>query len=392
MKLKATHLEKLATIVRGGSPRPAGDPRFFNGDYLPWITVAEVTKDVGIHLTFTNSFLTEEGSQHTRILDPDTLILTNSGATLGVPKITKITAGANDGIAAFLNIEGCTKEYLYYFLQSKTSYFRNSLAPGVGQPNLNTDLIGGVKIILPPIGDQIKIADILLTWDRAIEKQQSLIDNKTERKRGLMQQLVSGSKLLKGGDGKWTEKRLGNLIRFESRKKPKPATPFLAAGVRCHCRGVFLKPEFEPGSIALSELFELQAGDLVVNITFAWEGAVAIVPNEADGALVSHRFPTYVFKKGVASRRFIKHLIQTKRFRFDCGLASPGGAGRNRVLNKKDFLKIKVWCPGYDEQRAIADVLDTCDREINLHRQQLEAIREQKRGLMQKLLTGEVRV
>jgi type I restriction enzyme, S subunit len=76
----------------------------------------------------------------------------------------------------------------------------------------------------------------------------------------------------------------------------------------------------------------------------------------------------------------------------ELGLVSPGGAGRNRVLSKGDFLRIKVELPSLEEQQRIAGVLETCDREIELLEKQLAALREQKRGLMQKLLTGEVRV
>src|SRR5688572_19842968 len=88
-------LRDLAKIVRGSSPRPAGDPRYFDGTFLPWITVADVTSRRGMYLDQTRSNLTAEGAKHTRILDEQTLILTNSGATLGVPKIIRIKAGAN---------------------------------------------------------------------------------------------------------------------------------------------------------------------------------------------------------------------------------------------------------------------------------------------------------
>src|SRR3954466_14307155 len=82
-------LGALGTVVRGGSPRPAGDPRYFNGSFIPWLTVASLTSlpDSQMEVTATSGGLTEEGSKRSRTLQPDTLIMSNSGATLGVAKL-----------------------------------------------------------------------------------------------------------------------------------------------------------------------------------------------------------------------------------------------------------------------------------------------------------------
>lgn len=98
-------IKNCCDVVRGASPRPAGDPRYFDGDYLPWITVADVTGTPGMYLDGTRAKLTREGANFTRLIPPATLIITNSGATLGVPKITRELSGANDGIAVFLNLK-----------------------------------------------------------------------------------------------------------------------------------------------------------------------------------------------------------------------------------------------------------------------------------------------
>jgi type I restriction enzyme S subunit len=258
--------------------------------------------------------------------------------------------------------------------------------------NISKPSFLSIPIPLPPLPEQIRIAAILSTWDRAIETLESVIAAKDDRKHVLMQQLLSGGKRLPGFTAKWSKVRLSELLIPTIRPTKKPSSPFLAAGIRCHGRGVFLKPEFKPADIMLDELYEIRTDDLVVNITFAWEGAIAIVPENANGALVSHRFPTYLFNRDLTCPEFFRHVIHTHQFVFECGLASPGGAGRNRVLSKKNFLKISIPCPQVEEQHAIAAVLDTADRELALHRQHLATLRTQKRGLMQKLLTGQVRV
>ncbi|MBX7057941.1 MAG: restriction endonuclease subunit S [Leptospirales bacterium] len=148
----------LARVVRGASPRPAGDSRFFFGDHVPWITVADITKDESTLLTDTESMLTAEGMEYSRFMPAGTLVLTNSGATLGVPKILGLGGCANDGVVAFLNIDrGASIEFLFYYLASLTRTFREMIRQGSGQPNLNTEIVKATWVPLPPLVEQMKI-------------------------------------------------------------------------------------------------------------------------------------------------------------------------------------------------------------------------------------------
>lgn len=259
--------------------------------------------------------------------------------------------------------------------------------------NINQEALSKLPLLLPPQTEQEAIARVLNHYDKGDATLFDLITLKQRRKRSLMQELLTGkSELRRSNAGGWRRLALGNILNFEPRVVPKPTAAFLAAGIRSHGKGVFLKPDFDAEDIALDELFQLRTNDLVVNITFAWEGAVAIVPPQADGALVSHRFPTFTFKDGISCPDYFRHVIQQKSFVHDLGMVSPGGAGRNRVLSKSNFLRIQVILPSLDEQKRIAAVLNGCDREIELLQKQRDSLKEQKRGLMQKLLTGEVRV
>ncbi|MBM7455269.1 type I restriction enzyme S subunit [Oceanisphaera litoralis] len=139
----------ISMVVRGGSPRPAGDPELFNGDYSPWVTVAEITKDNEIYLTDTESFLTKKGSDQCRIFSSGTLLISNSGATLGVPKILSINANANDGVVGFEKLK-INSEFAYFYLSTLTEDLRERVKQGSGQPNLNTDILKGVVIPIPP--------------------------------------------------------------------------------------------------------------------------------------------------------------------------------------------------------------------------------------------------
>lgn len=149
-------LQDVFEISRGGSPRPAGDPRFFGGP-IPWITVGEVTKDTGKYLIQTATGLTEEGSERSRFINPGDLLLTNSGATLGVPKISKIRGCMNDGVAVLRLFHSFDlNDFGYLYLTHQTSAFRN-VNQGMGQPNLNTPIIAGWFFPLPPLAEQRRI-------------------------------------------------------------------------------------------------------------------------------------------------------------------------------------------------------------------------------------------
>jgi type I restriction enzyme S subunit len=193
---KLPQIRYVAKVVRGQTPRPAGAPRFFDGDFIPWITVGEVTKDLGMYLTNTKSMLTEEGSQNSIVFDKGTLILTNSGATLGVPKILGITGCMNDGIAAFMQIrDDMSKKFIYFFFTSMTKFLREQ-STGSGQPNLNTTIISDIYIPKPPLEEQKAIANYLIeqedNFKKTSEKLERTIELMKEYRTALISAAVTG--------------------------------------------------------------------------------------------------------------------------------------------------------------------------------------------------------
>jgi type I restriction enzyme, S subunit len=152
---------KVCEVVRGGSPRPAGSPIFYDGN-IPFLKVADLTKDDEKYVTTHTATIKEAGLSRTRYVEAYTLMLTNSGATLGVPKICIFPTTFNDGIQAFLNLpNSISKEYLYYFFRSKTRWFRDWAARGQGQPNLNTEMVKQMEFPLSSLHDQQQVVAYL---------------------------------------------------------------------------------------------------------------------------------------------------------------------------------------------------------------------------------------
>ena len=189
----------------------------------------------------------------------------------------------------------------------------------------------------------------------------------------------------------WSQRLLSDFLIPTLREIEKPKVNYLAIGLRSHCKGTFQKPDSDPSKIAMEKLFRVKENDLIVNITFAWEGAIAIVKENDEGGLVSHRFPTYTFDTNITSHHFFKHQFINKRFRYLLDLISPGGAGRNRVMSKKEFVKLKVPLPSVGEQQKIAAFLTAVDKKIEQLSKKQELLGEYKKGLMQKIFSQAIR-
>lgn len=190
-----TRLGVVATVVRGASPRPAGDSRFFCDEPgVPWITVGEITKDEAIYLDSTECYLTSLGRTLSRTIQPGTLLLSNSGATLGVPKITRIMGCINDGSVAFEGLrEDVAPLYLFFFLKSLTRNFRERTRQGAGQPNLNTSIVRSTPIPLPPPSDQKAIVAFLEAALDESRRQQGIVSQQIDLLREYRQALISAA-------------------------------------------------------------------------------------------------------------------------------------------------------------------------------------------------------
>lgn len=293
------------------------------------------------------------------------------------------------------NSKTCMQWIATFLASDRGRYSLSALATGTSNSmkNITKPDVLSVKLLIPTPYEQQQIVEVISTWNSAIEEIQTLIKHKQKQKKALAQNLLTGKHRFPEFEGQdWQTLKLSEFLIPTLREEDKPTESYLAIGIRSHCKGTFHKPDFDPAKIAMTKLYTIKKDDLIVNITFAWEGAIALVKEEDEGGYVSHRFPTYVFDKEKAIPEFFKYVITTKRFRYILDLISPGGAGRNRVLSKKEFVKIQWAMPSIKEQQKIAAVLNTADKEIGLLTQKLEAYQEQKKGLMQQLLTGKKRV
>ena len=128
----------------------------------------------------------------------------------------------------------------------------------------------------------------------------------------------------------------------------------------------------------------VKEGNFILNITFAWELALAITDSDDDGKLVSHRFPQFKPRRNLLIK-FFKHTISNNKFKHHLQLASPGGAGRNKVLKINEMLKFELLFPNMEEQLAITKILEDFDNLITLYQRKLEHLQLQKKALLQQM-------
>jgi type I restriction enzyme S subunit len=151
-----TRVEEIAEVVRGASPRPKGDSRYFGGN-IPWIMISDISKEKGKFVSRTRDTVTEEGAKKSRYLKAGTLILSNSG-TVCVPKILAVDGCIHDGFVAFSRLkEGIGIFFLYYWLDYIRPVVIQENWRGITQVNLNTNIVKNLIVPLPPLAEQNRI-------------------------------------------------------------------------------------------------------------------------------------------------------------------------------------------------------------------------------------------
>ncbi len=285
-------------------------------------------------------------------------------------------------------------DYLYFKITYE-QLFR--IADTSTIPQINNKHIIPYKICLPPIEEQRKIAEILGMWDEAIEKQSRLIEKLELRKRALMQRLLTGRTRLPGFTTPWQKVKLGEIGKFD-KGVGVPKEKIVSEGCKAITYGeIYTKYNYvikDFASYIDSDTAQTSKQISSGAIIFAGSGetledigkCVAFIDNDkayAGGDIiifnpsieVDSLVLSYILNSAVA-------IAQKRRY----------GQGHSVVhIYQKDLARLEFELPSLPEQKAIAEVLTMADNEIATHRKKLDALRLQKRGLMQQLLTGKTR-
>ena len=289
-------------------------------------------------------------------------------------------------------------DYLYFKITYE-QLFR--IADTSTIPQINNKHIIPYKICLPPLKEQRKIAEILGVWDEAIEKQSRLIEKLELRKRALMQRLLTGRTRLPGFTTPWQKVKLGEIGKISSagvdKKVNEGEVPvrllnfvdvfyrdFIYNDELTHW--VTAKPiKVEQCSVQKGDIFFTPSSEMPTDIAIS-----AVAMEDMKGVVYSYHI--------VRLRPHIEMDLHYRAYAFKTDEFYKqaericDGSGQRYVISQDGFRNMSIHLPSLPEQKAIAEVLTTADKEIATHRKKLDALRLQKRGLMQQLITGKTRV
>ena len=274
--------------------------------------------------------------------------------------------------------------WLYFKFETINWYLYNEAS---GVPSLSGSTISKIKIPLPPLPEQKAIAQVLSTVDAAIHTTEKLIAQKELRKKWLMQQLLMGKKRLKGFEGEWKEMKLEYFIK-EYKQKPTPEDNF---EVLTSAKSGLMKQTDYYGDNRITNRDDADYNVIPPNhLTYrsrSDDGLFTFNKNNLGiTGLISGYYPVFTIKNGDLD--FILMYMNYYRQKL-----TKYAIGTSQLVLAMNALKeAKFILPKYEEQTTIAQVLQTADKEISLLKAKAEKLREQKKGLMQVLLTGKVRL
>ena len=192
----------------------------------------------------------------------------------------------------------------------------------------------------------------------------------------------------KGFTDDWEQRKLAELVTRYEDPVETPHDGYIRLGIRSHAKGTFHE-YVEPGhELETAQMHRVAANKLIFNITFAWEHAVAITTEDDAGKLVSHRFPQFSLSE-LLRPEFLKYVILDEGFHHKLYLASPGGAGRNRVLKVDEALDYSIFFPSVEEQHKLGEFLNQLNDLITLHQSELEKLRKIKESMLNMMFVQE---
>ncbi len=327
------------------------------------------------------------------------LLMALSGATIGKVAIIKDDYGPllqNYRVGAFIPDEKIyNKRFLYYVIQSRYVQSRvENLLNQAAQPNIGKGDFDKIFIPVPPMEEQVKIAQILSTWDTAIENLEQLIAKKERTKKALMQQLLTGKK----GFKKYRKvcftdvAELKHGYQFRDYDFTESGIPVIKIGNLTS--GGDLKLDnlsyISDSKLDSFKQFLIEKGDILMALSGATIGKVSYVDFPIDTMLQNYRVGSFKPLHDKIDRMYLYYILQSNYVQLRVLALMNTGAQPN--IGIADFDKIFFPLPEILEQKQIASLLTSCDKEIKLLSGQLLHYKNQKQGLMQQLLTGKIRV
>jgi type I restriction enzyme S subunit len=378
-------VKDYGSVITGGTPPTSNQDLY--GEEVMFITPG----DLGLtkYISSTKRRLSDAGYQMSRAVPKGGVYFTCIGSTIGKVGIAKADATCNQQINAINCHDRASNEFLYYELSRIAPRIR-LIAGEQAVPIINKSQFENYPVLFPPLPTQRNIATILSVWDEAIQKTQQLIEQLKQRNKGLMQQLFKPK-------AKWKDVKLSDIFERVTRKNTEVNTNVVTISAQ---RGFVRQGDFFNKQIAseiLDNYFLVERGEFCYNKSYSngypWGATKRL--NDFEKAVVTTLYICFRLRDKT------KHSGSYFEYYFESGLLDVGlskiaheGGRAHGLLNvtPHDFFSLNISVPDITEQNRIYNVLSSANSELKLYQQHLANLQQQKKGLMQKLLSGEVRV
>ena len=338
-----------------------------------------------------NVFVNKEVKEELLTKENDILICARNGSKSLIGKNALITSKAiNLTFGAFMSIYRSEyNKFLFQMFQTELYKKQISINLGATINQITTKNLNDFIFPIPPINEQEKIVEILSTWDSAIEKQEQLIEKKKEFKKGLMQRLLSGEVRFKNFKDDWKTYKVNNLTK-QVINKNKDGNISLVLSVTNKKGFITQEEQFEKqvASKDLSNYKIVRKGEFAYNPSRINVGSIDLLTKFSEG-LLSPMYIVFKCDEQLLSE-YYNYWIKTNMFKKQMDKYLSGSVRETLSFEDMGLMKIKL--PSMEEQKMIVDLLNNMNTEIELLEKELEALKLQKKGLMQRLLIGEVRV
>ncbi|HFH9445591.1 MULTISPECIES: restriction endonuclease subunit S [Enterococcus] len=375
-------LGELATIVRGASPRPIQDPKWFDTESdVGWLRIADVTEQDG-RIYYLEQHISKLGQEKTRVLVEPHLLL-SIAATVGKPVVNYVKTGVHDGFLIFLNAI-FDREFMFQWLEMFRPKWQKYGQPG-SQVNLNSELVRNQEILIPNNEEQQKIGSFFKQLDNTIALHQRKLDLLKETKKGFLQKMFpkNGAKVpeirFPGFTKDWEERKLGDV--FSERSERSSEGELISVTINS---GVIKASELDRkdnSSDNKSNYKKVEVGDIAYNSMRMWQGASGYSSYEG---ILSPAYTVIIPKEGTDSKFFaydFKRYDMIQTFKRN----SQGLTSDTWNLKFPTLKLVKIMVPSIEEQKQIAAFFERLDNTIALHERELDVLKETKKGFLQKM-------
>ncbi|MDE0092559.1 MAG: restriction endonuclease subunit S [Oligoflexia bacterium] len=411
-------IKELAKKITAGGTPGTQNPEFWGGNIL-WMNSGEINLK---KINFVKGRITEKGLKNssTKVIPSHSVLiaLAGQGKTRGTVAVNKVELCINQSLVAIIPNQKILSDYLYYNLDSRYEELRSYSTGNSGRGSLNLGIIKNIEVKFPRnIKEQKKTVEILSTWDQAIENLNELIDIKKKRRKALMQQFLTGKRRFKDFKTKDFQKEpikgIGKIPRdwnvcslsdyseilfsnVDKKSKSGEQDVFLCNYLDVYKNDI-ITPELSfmkaTAKDSLIRKFQIKNDDVIITKDSETPNDIAVpayVKGQFDNVLCGYHLAIIRTKKKNLSGKFLHLLLQLKSYQHYFFTLSNGVTRFG--LNVESVKKATVFMPSLKEQENISNFIFSLQKEIHFLMKKKTTFLIQKRGLMQKLLTGEIKL